>query len=1841
MNSIFTAFTKAIVTHGLHLKSSGIKLFVVNGIHLFVVLSILLSVIGPVTAQAASKPPQLNESESEVFTKPKDMEPLEKGLVTNQVANTLTRPLEESPELSMPPQPDQLENTLITHSSQITETQLYSTVYGTEVVETGYIGQISCGYVEVNSPEAILGVPDGSGAHLVMNACEVGGTPRIHVFITVDLGAILSLDGTESGGSVGMTFMKEQGARSTIYLDVSEDNQNWTTVINSFVSSDTTPWTIVSGVYTGNVRYLRIHMEKNTLNCYCPETYPGLAPNQHYLVDSAWATGELLAILDRTTLSNGISKNGSSDPRECAITSCQDTQGYGGDPINTRTGGFDYSFVDLSIPTIAGPLSFQRTYSSLATELYTMTLASGWTHNQDVRLIFDDDPTGEAGVVWFKAHTANQYYFTDNGNDTFTPYPGVLASLTYDAGSGQYQLVETSQNVYTFDGEGKLLAWSNPQGYSFTYTYSNGQLDWVTAPDGQRYLAFSYNEQGQLVTVEDHTGRQVTFGYTNDNLTSVTDVLEGTWVYQYDDPNFPNHLTEVIDPRGKTEIYTVYDAQGRAVEQYNGSGEKIIDISYNSDGTTTVEDGGGNLTTHNYDYRNTLTEQANPQNGTTYKQYDQNFRPNSITVTDSISHTTELHWSEDGANLEQLQDAAGNLTQMDYDAQNNLTSTIDARLNQTSYTYSGSLLLSTTDALNHTTTYTYTTEADAPQPPGLLKSVTDPLTNTTTYTYDALGQLVAVTDAMSNATTYTYDDLGRQTVRTDAQGRSDWTCYDAAGRVIRQVQNASWQGVGDDPCSATYQPSGESDEDRISGTRYDATGNAYAQIEWIIEATGVVTHTTRTYYDDANQPVFVVRNLENWDVALDQPPPAYLMTAEENITSEIRHDAAGNAIASIEWVVQGNEVITNTTRIYYHPLGGQEYVVQNLVNWDIDSNDPPPAYLRTNEENITTRTYYDDGGNVIATEDPLGKVTRTYYDALNRPELVVQNLASSYPITNTDPPTCNYAEGATENICTVTFYDANDNVIAIRDPGGIITRTYYDEVNRPFLRVQNVQASDIYTEILPTCNQTGVGDSYICTWTYYDANGNLIATADPQGAVTRTYYDRLNRPYLVVQNLDIVTKPIDDPNPPACNRDTITAGHSYNLCQETIYDEDTGEAIASRDPLGTYTRIYYDDFDRPTWVIKNFNTSVQLLAVNTPPPRNTFGNDTNVATRTTYFASGAVQDSVEYWVEASAVISRTARTYFDSLDRPISIVRNLSDPTSFFDSPPSYNPQVPDENVRLDTIYDSAGRAIATRHWLVDSGGQVFTTIDRFYFDGLGRAYLTVQNLDTNSQTIEDPVPPICNDGQSSSLFNVCAWTYYDAAGNVLATQDSLGRIDRTWYDELGRLILVAQNVDSAEIYSLNLPTCNQADGQDSYLCQAYQYDVRGNRTLITDAKGVRTRFEYDDLGRLAAVVENYVVGEVSDNQTNVRTEYSYDAAGNRLSILDGNQHETTFAYDALGSLSEESDALGHTWAYRYDAAGNRLEQTDANQATTSYMYDDLYRLVGIDYPAPNADTSFSFNALGWRTEMSDGLGTTTWDYDALGQPLAITSPITGTVQYAYNSAGNRTQLVYPDGKNVAYQYDALGRLSAVIDWNTQTTTYAYDLNGKVLDVNLPNGVVTSHGYDDVGRILNIAHTTSADTVYSYIYTYDSAGNRVQAVESVLEPTPTPTPTATPTNTPTPTPTATETSTPTSTATSTSTATRTPTATNTPTSTATPTATATNTPTKTSTPTRTPRPPVITVDEGSIFSDGFESGNLNAWSSSVQDNGDLYVASPGALVGSYSMRALIDDNNDSAVKTVH
>jgi YD repeat-containing protein len=144
-----------------------------------------------------------------------------------------------------------------------------------------------------------------------------------------------------------------------------------------------------------------------------------------------------------------------------------------------------------------------------------------------------------------------------------------------------------------------------------------------------------------------------------------------------------------------------------------------------------------------------------------------------------------------------------------------------------------------------------------------------------------------------------------------------------------------------------------------------------------------------------------------------------------------------------------------------------------------------------------------------------------------------------------------------------------------------------------------------------------------------------------------------------------------------------------------------------------------------------------------------------------------------------------------------------------------------------------------------------------------------------------------------------------------------------------------------------------------------------------------------------------------------------------------------------------------------------------------------------------------TYDLGGSRHSLIDGTGTTVWETDGLYRVRTVTAPGAGTVEYRYDAAGKRVQLIYPDTKEVHYTYDLAGRLQTVTDWAApaRVTTYHYDRQGRYSWVNLPNGVTSAYVFDDAGRLSDLVHRREGSDLASYHYEYDPLGNRTRAVE--------------------------------------------------------------------------------------------------------------------------------------------
>ncbi|MCU0918236.1 MAG: hypothetical protein MUC88_27275 [Planctomycetes bacterium] len=181
-----------------------------------------------------------------------------------------------------------------------------------------------------------------------------------------------------------------------------------------------------------------------------------------------------------------------------------------------------------------------------------------------------------------------------------------------------------------------------------------------------------------------------------------------------------------------------------------------------------------------------------------------------------------------------------------------------------------------------------------------------------------------------------------------------------------------------------------------------------------------------------------------------------------------------------------------------------------------------------------------------------------------------------------------------------------------------------------------------------------------------------------------------------------------------------------------------------------------------------------------------------------------------------------------------------------------------------------------------------------------------------------------------------------DAAGNRTRLTYPDANYVSYEYDQLNRLTVVRDDA--------NTPLA------------AYAYDSRSRRTALAYANGAYATYDYDVASRLLCL----------DNQTNNgqhKYSYGYDYVGNRMNMLVTDSSGTrshVYAYDRTYQITEvnypaDLDYLATDTEFNYDPAGNRTSVIDGS-GTTNYTANNLNQ-----YTAAGG-TSFSYDSSGNMT---------------------------------------------------------------------------------------------------------------------------------------------------------------------------------------------------------------------------------------------------------------------------------
>jgi RHS repeat-associated protein len=1190
----------------------------------------------------------------------------------------------------------------------------------------------------------------------------------------------------------------------------------------------------------------------------------GSAENAQQIVDTQYdckAGSNLGDISDESTNFSGGdsgSAGGSTGPTDDVCAGClEGTQGSAGDPINTKSGAFSITLSDLSFPTAAGELIFQRSYSSGAINTYTSPLGYGWTFNHDSKLILSDSSNGAADFVLFQIPSGNQYLFKLEADGSYKAFPGVTASLVKS--SSAYTITTSQQKTFIFDLNGQLVSRADEQGHAFTYLYdAHDRLVKISADNNTRYIQISYDASNRIESVNDHTGRHVTYGYNAaGDLVAATDVLGRSWVFVYDSGH---HLTQIKDPSGLQTLKTDYDIKGRAYRQYDGNGNLLANIVYNANRTSTLYNALGQAELHAYDDRNALVGTTNPMGALTSKTYDDNFRPQ--TITDEEGNTTTLVWSADGRSLISVADAQGNQTRIMYNALNKPTAVTDAQGHLTTFKYDGALLTSTTNALNQTMTYAYTSE-------GYLKSAIDPLGHATSYTYDLHGQRTSMTDALNHTWTYSYDSLGRLVNTTDPLHHVTHNEYDVAGRLTRVTQNYNpgktqnqdneWNIV------TTYQYGARGNRTLVMDTFGRRTHYAYDNANRLVTTTDPAGNITTNTYDNAGHLISTTDALGRMT--------QYKYNAAGKLTKII--DPMGNSTSAVYnpkgTVASATDVLGRKTSYVYDSLKRVITVKQHNGGQTHNTYDELGNLITTTDAlgNIT-RYEYDALGRLIKTIDPLGNFTETFYDEAGR---VVQTKdarghATTYAYDETGRQT-----SATDAMGNVTSYqyDALGRRISVTNANGKIVAYAYDERNRVVTITDALGHSSTMTydalgqttaradpnhntvsfayDVLSRLTSQTDSLNNVTSFTYDNA-GNRLSVTDANNHSSAAVYDALNRPVSFSDaNGFTNTNGYDGAGNLVTSTDGLgkTTVSIYNALNQPILVSDAlgnqttnaynlrGELVSTTDAEGVTTAYEYDALRRLTAVIENYK------------PANQPNNETNVRTEYTYDQNGnrlTIKDGNGH----------ITTFVYDALNRLTSETDPLGHTSAYAYDSIGHRTSMTDANGATTTYtYDDANRLTDIIY------GQSSTV--HFTYDNGGRRTLMTDSSGTTT------------------------WTY-NALNQVISVTDPFNKTVSYEYDNIGNRVSLTYPDGHSVSYVYDsgnrLTTVNDSPtGTSQSSVTSYQYDSANRLTNISRPNNVDTAYTYDNANRLLSITHASGMEMLSSFQ------YLYDKVGNRTQAIE------------------------------------------------------------------------------------------------------------------------------------------------------------------------------------------------------------------------------------------------------------------------------------------------------------------------------------------------------------------
>jgi RHS repeat-associated protein len=318
--------------------------------------------------------------------------------------------------------------------------------------------------------------------------------------------------------------------------------------------------------------------------------------------------------------------------------------------------------------------------------------------------------------------------------------------------------------------------------------------------------------------------------------------------------------------------------------------------------------------------------------------------------------------------------------------------------------------------------------------------------------------------------------------------------------------------------------------------------------------------------------------------------------------------------------------------------------------------------------------------------------------------------------------------------------------------------------------------------------------------------------------------------------------------------------------------------------------------------------------------------------------------------------------------------------------------------------------------------------------------------------------------------------------------------------DALGRIASITRNTNGSiskmtdpggKVYNIVSDSMNRVsqmlDPKGGYA--TFEYNPSWDLKAITNPKDGRSEFYYNQDGLLQNVLDP-LYHEI---------QYSWDGA-KRLSTIRNARLETiSMTYNDNDLKTGKTYSSGSTPAqFSYDAAGNLTSMIDGS-GMKGFTYDQANRPVSVSYPDGHGITYAYDKGFVKTLSYPNGL-VANYSYDNRCRISAVTWSIAGSnhfVSFSYDPAGNLIKELRANGVSTDYSYDKLNRVKTILHMHGQGTlasmAFTRDTAGNIIS--------ETHSLPVAGNFLPLTTNTVynlADQIVTRgadAYAYDADGN--------------------------------------------------------------------------------------------------------------------------------------------------